>query len=71
MNNIEYLLHPRAAPGDRLRVWIGVFAKYDPPAIQWELDGQSVRPVALRPFSAPRTGDLLSSPDAMRVYGSL
>jgi hypothetical protein len=61
-------LHPRAAPGDRLKIWLGLFATNDPPALQWELDGQPVQPVALRPLTAPRTGDLLSSPNAMRVY---
>jgi hypothetical protein len=56
---MDIVLHPRAAPGDRIRVWIGVFQVTTAPALAWLLDGVAVEPVALRPIASARTDDLL------------
>ena len=53
------VLHPRAAPGDRLRVWIGIFQQTVTPVLNWELDGNPVQPRALRNISSVRADDIL------------
>jgi hypothetical protein len=65
---MDIVLHPRAAPGDRLRVWIGAFQVTNAPALAWSLDGAPVDPLALMPMTSARTGDLLPEnqvPDAV------
>lgn len=56
---MDIVLHPRAAPNDRLRVWIGAFQVTSAPALTWALDGVAVEPVGLRPITSARTDDLL------------
>jgi hypothetical protein len=56
---MHIVLHPRAAPNDRLRVWIGAFQATRAPALQWLLDGAAVAPVPLRTISSVRPDSLL------------
>lgn len=53
------VLHPRAAPADRLRVWIGVFDVGTAPPLQWFLDSVPTAPAALRPLASARTDAML------------
>ena len=63
---MNVVLHPRAAPGDRVQVWVGVFGIKDAPVLRWRLDGrdqtarvlrriESVRPPAMVEADVPRT----------------
>ena len=61
---MDVVLHPRAAPSDRLRVWVGVFQVTSAPALAWLLDGAAVEPVALSPIASARTDDLLPANQA-------
>ncbi|HSE37653.1 MAG TPA: hypothetical protein VLG74_10145 [Blastocatellia bacterium] len=61
---MEIVLHPRAAPSDRLRVWIGVFQVTNAPALAWSLDGVAVEPAPLRAIASARTDDLLPASQA-------
>jgi hypothetical protein len=54
------LLHPRAAPNDRIRVWVGAFQTTAPPTLKWLLDDAEAIPVALREISSVRADDMLS-----------
>jgi phosphodiesterase/alkaline phosphatase D-like protein len=56
---MDIVLYPRAAPGDRLRVWIGIFHTTAAPALNWLLNGISVVPVALRQLSSARPAAML------------
>lgn len=47
-------LHPRAAPGDRLRVWVGAFQHTTAPALTWRLDGQETVPRPVAPIASVR-----------------
>jgi hypothetical protein len=51
---MDLVLYPRAAPQDRLRVWLGVFAATAAPALDWRLNGQSVVPTSLRQVASVR-----------------
>ena len=42
------VLHPRAAPSDRLRVWLGVLLQRDEPRLTWYLDGAVTNPTPVR-----------------------
>jgi hypothetical protein len=55
----KIFLYPRAAPGDRLRVWLGVFQVTAAPALDWSLDGAPAQPTALRALSSVRSQDML------------
>src|SRR5688572_26335110 len=44
------VLHPRVAPPDRLRVWIGAFGTTTPGALTWTLDGAPVVANPVRPL---------------------
>ena len=46
---MKITLVPRAAPSDRLRVWIGVQAQQQP-ALTWRLDGQALPAARVRPL---------------------
>jgi hypothetical protein len=50
----QLVLHPRAAPGDRLRVWVGAFGRTAAPALAWTLDGVPAQPTAVRPVASAR-----------------
>ncbi|MEK6286750.1 MAG: hypothetical protein AABO57_13510 [Acidobacteriota bacterium] len=56
---MDLVLYPRAAQGDRIRVWIGAFQATAAPALSWFLDGVATQPVALRPISSARPDELL------------
>lgn len=60
---MNIVLHPRAAPSDRLRVWIGAFQTTTAPALKWFLDDVEAAPVPRREISSVRADDLLS-PDS-------
>jgi hypothetical protein len=49
------ILHPRAAPWGRARVWLGLVARDYPPDVAWRLDGKSIQPRILRPLQPIRT----------------
>lgn len=53
------LLYPRAAPGDRVRVWLGAFDVTAAPPLRWHLDGAQVEPRALRPLTSVRPDHML------------
>jgi hypothetical protein len=55
------VLHPRAAPADTVRVWIGVFDATEAPPLRWFLDSVDTAPTVLRPLSSVRTGAMLPS----------
>lgn len=61
---MDIVLHPRAAPSDRLRVWIGAFQVTSAPSLAWSLDGVAAEPAALRPIASARTDDLLPANQA-------
>ena len=47
-------LHPRVAPSDRIRVWLGVSGVTKPPRLTWLLDGQPARPSIIRALQSAR-----------------
>ena len=69
---MDLVLYPRAAPSDRLRVWIGVFRQTSQPKLAWYLDGTPRDPAALREISSVRPDEMLpthSQPqDVPRVF---
>jgi hypothetical protein len=69
---MDLILYPRAAPNDRLRVWLGVFAATAAPALDWHLNGTPVVPVALRMVSSVRPDAMLppdmASEDVPRAF---
>jgi hypothetical protein len=56
---MHIVLHPRAAPSDRLRVWIGALQATRVPTLKWSLDGSAVTPIALRAIRSVRSDDML------------
>lgn len=60
----KIILYPRAAPGDRIRVWLGAFQLTAAPTLRWRLDGAPVEPAALRNLRSVR-------PDSMLAAGQL
>jgi hypothetical protein len=56
---MSLILYPRAAPSDRLRVWVGAFKITQAPALSWFLNDQPVAPVALRELSSVRPDSML------------
>jgi hypothetical protein len=61
------VLYPRAAPSDRLRVWVGAFQRTAPPALTWQLNGTPQQPTALRPISSVRTDEMLPTPGPQQL----
>lgn len=57
----KIFLYPRAAPGDRVRVWLGVFGVTAAPALVWGLDGAQAQPDALRELSSVRPDAMLAA----------
>lgn len=47
-------LHPRAAPGDRLRVWVGAFDHRRIPTLSWRLDGAASTPTPVAAIESVR-----------------
>lgn len=62
----ELVLHPRAAPGTRLRMWVGAFGRTSVPALSWMLDGAPAQPTAVRAIASARPD---SGPEAMVAAG--
>lgn len=60
---MSLMLYPRAAPNDRLRVWIGAFQRTQPPALTWTLDGTPSVPTAVQPIGSVRPIAMLPPPD--------
>jgi hypothetical protein len=56
---MSIVLYPRAAPSDRIRVWIGAFNVTNAPALHWSLDGASKEPAALRALASVRPDSML------------
>jgi hypothetical protein len=56
---MDTVLYPRAAPCDRLRVWIGIFHTTAAPALNWLINGAPVVPVALRSLASVRPAAML------------
>ncbi len=52
---MNLVLHPRAAPPDQLRFWLGAFQATTAPTLQWFLDGAPAAPTALRAMASVRT----------------
>ena len=48
------VLHPRAAPPDRLRVWLGAVGRKLPKGLSWKLEGRSATPIELAPLTGAR-----------------
>lgn len=48
------VLHPRAAPSDRLRVWLGAVGRELPKGLIWKLDDRSTTPIELAPLTGAR-----------------
>ncbi|MBR9975323.1 MAG: hypothetical protein KFF77_07060 [Bacteroidetes bacterium] len=51
---MNVILHPRAAPSDRARIWIGAFDATAAPPLRWFLDSVETVPIALRPLNSVR-----------------
>ena len=72
---MNLVLHPRAAPPDRLRLWVGAFQATAPPVLHWFLDGVETVPDAHRPIQSVRPDAMLpieSPPSAQpRVFSGV
>ena len=72
---MDIVLHPRAAPSARIRIWIGAFQTTTTPTLKWFLDGAEREPIALRKISSVRANEILSrnSPpeDQLRVFAGV
>lgn len=53
------VLYPRAAPADRIRIWIGAFEATAAPTLKWFLDDQPANPGALRQIASVRPDEML------------
>jgi hypothetical protein len=56
---MSLVLYPRAAPSDRLRIWVGAFKRTQAPALSWFLNDAPANPHPLRPISSVRPDDML------------
>jgi len=56
---MSIILYPRAAPNDRLRIWVGAFQVTSPPTLSWLLNDNPAVPGALRQLSSVRADPLL------------
>jgi hypothetical protein len=68
MGNVDLVLYQRAAPSDRLRVWVGAFGELQAPNLAWQLDGAARAPQALRPISSVRSDDMLPPAGVPRAF---
>ena len=66
---MNVVLHPRAAPGDRVQVWVGVFGGTDPPVLHWWLDGRNEEPAALRPIQIARPAETVRAGEPRAFTG--
>lgn len=67
---MNLVLHPRAAPGNRLRVWVGAFGRTEAPGLTWTLDGKPAPPTALRPIRTIRDESLVD-PRVPRAFAGI
>ncbi len=56
---MQIVLYPRAAPSDRIRVWLGVTQVTQPPALTWFFDGAPHQPDTLHALASVRPDELL------------
>jgi hypothetical protein len=68
---MDIVLHPRAAPADTIRVWIGAFQATGPPELKWFLDGNESEPEALRAIASVRPDDMLTADDEPRAFSGV
>ena len=57
---MSLILYPRAAPADRLRIWVGAFKRTKAPVLSWFLNDAPANPNELRPISSVRPDEMLS-----------
>lgn len=58
---MSILLYPRAAPSDRLRVWVGALKRTQTPGLSWFLNETPANPQALRSISSVRPDEMLGA----------
>ncbi|MCB2204740.1 hypothetical protein KQI65_08320 [bacterium] len=58
---MHIVLHPRAAPPDRLRFWVGVFETRSRPALRFTINGVRRTPTALREVASVRPPEQLAA----------
>ena len=63
------VLHPRAAPPDRLRVWLGAVGYGLPKGLSWKLDNQPRTPIALAPLASARKNTWVDSAERRAFTG--
>lgn len=68
---MSLVLHPRAAAGDRLQLWLGLFGRQNAPPLRWFLDGSEVAPVVLRELRSARTTPDMVAAGEPRVFTGL
>ncbi|MEX2527678.1 MAG: alkaline phosphatase D family protein [Gemmatimonadota bacterium] len=56
---MNLVLHPRAAPSNCLRVWVGAFGRIEAPGLTWTLDGEPAVPTTLQPLRSVRDESLV------------
>ena len=56
---MDIVLYPRAAPSDRLRIWLGIFQGTAAPALTWSINEAPVVPVTLRQLASVRPDTML------------
>src|SRR4051812_6121949 len=62
------VLHPRAARGPVLQVWVGLFGVSGAMQLRWLLDGSDETPVPLRELSGARPVPEMVDPDVARGF---
>lgn len=62
------VLHPRAAPGPVVQVWIGVFGVTAAPPLRWQLNGADAEPVAVSPLAGARTDHTMVAVTEPRAF---
>lgn len=55
----KIILYPRAASGDRIKLWLGLFDVTAAPQLVWRLDGAQAQPTALRALTSVRPDSML------------
>lgn len=65
---MDLVLHPRAAPGPVLQLWVGVFDISVAMPLRWLVDGAERKPVPLRELSAARPAPDMVEPDVRRCF---
>jgi hypothetical protein len=68
---MSLVLHPRAASGDRLQIWVGAFGRTAPPNLTWFLDGQTASPNVVRSMESARTVPQMVEPTEPRAFTGL